>query len=161
MGNQIWYHDAGPKADDAVFIVHGYPGSSWDFSDVVARIGDGTRTAVMDMLGFGMSDKPLDGDYHTHYTPMRQADLYVELAKHLGLKSVILVAHDMGQTVGLELMQRFEEDRLPFRIRHAILLDGSTLVHMCQPTKEQVAALNAPATALPEELPWNRGEDCR
>ena len=25
MGKQIWYHDQGPKTDDAVFIVLGYP----------------------------------------------------------------------------------------------------------------------------------------
>ena len=47
MGRQIWYHDSGPKTDDAVFIVHGYPGSSWDFQGVVDRIGDSTRTVVM------------------------------------------------------------------------------------------------------------------
>ena len=155
MGRQIWYHDQGPKTDDAVFIVHGYPGSSWDFADVVARVGAGTRTVVMDMVGFGMSEKPLDGDYQSNFTLMLQADLYEALATHLGLKSVLLVAHDMGQTVGLELMARFEENRTPFRIRHAILLDGSTLVDMCVPTAFQVKALAAPSTALPDDLPWD------
>ena len=24
LGSQIWYHDQGPKTDDAVFVVHGY-----------------------------------------------------------------------------------------------------------------------------------------
>lgn len=63
LGKQIWYHDQGPPTDDAVFIVPGYPGSSWDFQEVVDRIGDQARTVVMDMRGFGMSEKPLDGDY--------------------------------------------------------------------------------------------------
>jgi pimeloyl-ACP methyl ester carboxylesterase len=63
LGKKIWVHDQGPKTDDAVFIVHGYPGSSWDFQGVVARIGDQTRTVVMDMRGFGLSEKPLDGTY--------------------------------------------------------------------------------------------------
>ena len=61
LGKKIWVHDQGPKTDDAVFIVHGYPGSSWDFQGVVERIGDQTRTVVMDMRGFGLSEKPLDG----------------------------------------------------------------------------------------------------
>ncbi len=154
LGTEIWYHDQGPKTDDAVFIVHGYPGSSWDFQDVVERIGSDTRTVVMDQRGFGLSEKPLDGDYQANFTLMRQADLYEALAAHLGLKSILLVAHDMGQTVGLELMARFEENRIPFRIRHAILLDGSTLVDMVALTEYQKQALAAPSTALPEDMAW-------
>lgn len=154
MGKKIWYHDQGPKTDDAVFIVHGYPGSSWDFQGVVDRIGPKTRTVVMDMRGFGLSEKPLDGDYQGNFTLMMQADLYLMLAKRLGLKTVLLMAHDMGQTVGLEIMARFEEGRTPFRIRHAILLDGSTLVDMIQPTAYQKQALAAPSTALAEDLAW-------
>ena len=154
MGTKIWYHDQGPKTDDAVFIVHGYPGSSWDFQGVVDRIGPNTRTVVMDMRGFGLSEKPLDGDYQSNFTLMRQADLYEMLAKHLGLKTVLLMAHDMGQTVGLELMARFQEGRTPFRIRHAILLDGSTLIDMIEPTPFQTAALAAPSTAAEEDMAW-------
>ena len=154
LGTNIWYHDQGPKTDDAVFIVHGYPGSSWDFQGVVERIGPDTRTVVMDQRGFGLSEKPMDGDYQSNFTLKRQADIYDALAAHLGLKSILLVAHDMGQTVGLELMARFEEGRVPFRIRHAILLDGSTLVDMVEATEFQKQALAAPSTALPEEMAW-------
>jgi pimeloyl-ACP methyl ester carboxylesterase len=154
LGTKIWYHDQGPKTDDTVFIVHGYPGSSWDFQGVVERIGSHTRTVVMDMRGFGLSEKPLDGDYQSNFTLLRQADLYDALATHLGVKSILLVAHDMGQTVGLELMARFEEGRTPFRIRHAILLDGSTLVDMCEATEFQKQALAAPSTALPDDMAW-------
>ena len=154
LGKQIWYHDQGPKTEDAVFIVHGYPGSSWDFQGVVERIGNQTRTVVMDMRGFGQSEKPLDGDYQSNFTLQLQADLYDALANHLGLKTVILIAHDMGQTVGLELMARFEEGRTPFRIRHAILLDGSTLVDMITMTDFQRQALAVPSTALNEDMPW-------
>ena len=154
LGTKIWYHDQGPKTDDTVFIVHGYPGSSWDFQGVVERIGSDTRTVVMDMRGHGLSEKPLDGDYQSNFTLLRQADLYEALAEHLGLKSILLVAHDMGQTVGLELMARFEENRIPFRIRHAILLNGSTLVDMVEATEFQKQALAAPSTALPEDMAW-------
>ncbi len=153
-GKKIFVHDQGPKADDAVFIVHGYPGSSWDFQGVVERIGDKARTVVMDMRGFGLSEKPLEGTYQETYTLALQADLYEALAEKLGLKSVILVAHDMGQTVGLELMARFEESRTVFRIRHAILLDGSTLVDMIQLQPFQVQLLKEPAVAIDDDMPW-------
>jgi len=87
-----------------------------------------------------------------NYSLMLQADIYEAVAKAEGLTSVILVAHDMGQTVGLELMARQEEGRLPFRIRHAILLNGSTLVDMCQPNKMQVELMQKPDKALTEDL---------
>ena len=154
QGKKIFVHDQGPKVDDAVFIVHGYPGSSWDFQGVVERIGDKARTVVMDMRGFGLSEKPLEGTYQENYTLELQADLYVALAQKLGLKSVILVAHDMGQTVGLELMARFEESRTPFRIRHAILLDGSTLVDMIQLQPFQTQLLAQPAVAYDDDMAW-------
>ncbi len=151
-GRKIFVHDQGPKTDDAVFIVHGYPGSSWDFQGVVERIGDKTRTVVMDMLGFGLSEKPMEGTYQENYTLALQADLYEALAEKLGLKSVILVAHDMGQTVGLELMARVEESRTAFRIRHAILLDGSTLIDQIGLQPFQVELLKQHAVAYDEDM---------
>ncbi|MCZ6538194.1 MAG: alpha/beta hydrolase, partial [Chloroflexi bacterium] len=154
QGKKIFVHDQGPKVEDAVFIVHGYPGSSWDFQGVVERIGDQARTVVMDMRGFGLSEKPLEGTYQETYTLALQADLYEALAEKLGLKSVILVAHDMGQTVGLELMARFEESRTVFRIRHAILLDGSTLVDMIQLQPFQAQLLKEPAVASDDDMSW-------
>jgi pimeloyl-ACP methyl ester carboxylesterase len=64
-GYQIFVHTSGPESDHGVLIVHGYPGSSWDWQGVVDRIGE-ARVVVSDMRGFGMSEKPLDGTYQEH-----------------------------------------------------------------------------------------------
>ena len=77
----------------------------------------------------------------------------------------------MGQTVGLELMARYEENRSPFRIRHAIRLDGSTarrldgstlvdMVDMVELTPFQVQPLATPSTVLPDELAWGNITKC-
>jgi pimeloyl-ACP methyl ester carboxylesterase len=158
-GLQIFVHTSGPESDHGVLIVHGYPGSSWDWQGVVDRIGDQTRVVVPDMRGFGMSEKPLDGTYKESYTLMLQADLYEAVAKEEGLSSVVLVAHDMGQTVGLELMARQEEGRLPFKIRHAILVNGSTLVDMIQLAEMQVELLKQPDQAATEDLDFGHFRD--
>jgi pimeloyl-ACP methyl ester carboxylesterase len=93
---------------------------------------------------------------------MLQADIYEAVAKEEGLSSVVLVAHDMGQTVGVELMARQEEGRPPFKIRHAILVNGSTLVDMIQLAPIQVELL---AAIRPAELgtasEMNMVADCR
>ena len=87
---------------------------------------------------------------------MRQADLYEAVAAAEGLKTIILVAHDMGQTVGLELMARQEEGKLPFRIKHAILLNGSTIVDLIETTPGQKASLKLPDRASSAGRPRRR-----
>ena len=104
------------------------------------------------MIGFGQSDKPKEGTYKDNYSLMRQADMYEAVAKSEGLKEVVLVAHDMGQTVGLELMARHDEGKLSFKIRHAILLDGSTMVDMVELVPLQKELLKKPDKAATEHL---------
>jgi len=152
-GHQIFVHSSGPKSNEGVLVVHGYPGSSWDFSNVVGPVSKHARIVVPDMLGFGHSDSPLTGTFKDNFSLMKQADLYEAVAASEGLETVILVAHDMGQTVGLEIMARQEEGKLPFRIKHAILLNGSTIVDLIQTTPGQQASLKLPDHALAEDPP--------
>jgi pimeloyl-ACP methyl ester carboxylesterase len=154
-GLDIFVHSSGraPVDGHGVLVVHGYPGSSWDFSNVVPPVAKKTKIVVADMIGFGQSETPLTGTFKDNFSLMRQADLYEAVAKAEGLTEVVLVAHDMGQTVGLELMARQEEGKLPFRIKHAILLNGSTIVDLIQTTPGQDASLKLPDKALTEDPP--------
>ena len=117
-GHKIFVHTSGtaPVKGEGVLVVHGYPGSSWDFSNVVSKVEKKTKIVVPDMVGFGQSDTPLTGTFKENFSLMKQADMYVAVAKAQGFKNVVLLAHDMGQTVGLELMARQEEGKLPFHI---------------------------------------------
>lgn len=157
-GLDVFVHASGtaPVKGHGVLVVHGYPGSSWDFSNVVAKVEKKTKIVVPDMIGFGQSDKPLAGTFKDNFSLMKQADLYEAVAKAEGLEEVILVAHDMGQSVGLELMTRHDEHKLSFKIRHAILLDGSTLVDMVQLDPLQVEGLKKGDKALTEHKDFDK-----
>ncbi|MEZ0122839.1 MAG: alpha/beta fold hydrolase [Candidatus Reddybacter sp.] len=133
-----------------VLIVHGFPGSSWDWSGVVPQIAEHTRVVIPDMIGFGRSDKPQKGTFEDHYSLFKQADLYEAIAKKEGLTEVMLVAHDMGQTVASELMKRHQEGTLSFKIKHAIIFDGSTLINLVNLLPMQINALAAPDTLGPD-----------
>jgi pimeloyl-ACP methyl ester carboxylesterase len=133
-----------------VLIVHGFPGSSWDWSGVVPQVAKRTRVVVPDMVGFGRSDKPQTGTFEDHYSLFKQADMYEAVAKKEGLTEVMLVIHDMGQSVGSELMKRQQEGTLPFKIRHAIVFDGSTLINLVNLLPMQIKALEAPDTLGPD-----------
>jgi len=123
-GLDIFVHTSGtaPVKGHGVLVVHGYPGSSWDFSNVVAKVEKKTKIVVPDMIGFGQSDKPLKGTFKDNFSLMRQADLYEAIAETEGLEEVILLAHDMGQSVGLELMTRQFEGKLSFK--DTVRIDG-------------------------------------
>ncbi len=150
--NSIFVHSSG-KAETkghGILIVHGFPGSSWDWSGTVPLLAERTRVVVPDMLGFGQSDKPQTGTFEDHYSLFKQADLYEAVAKKAKLTEVMLVIHDMGQSVGSELMKRQQEGTLPFHIRHAIVFDGSTLINLVNLLPMQIKALDAPDTLGPD-----------
>jgi pimeloyl-ACP methyl ester carboxylesterase len=151
-GNKIFIVTAGEAETEGhgVLIVHGFPGSSWDWSGVVPQVAERTRVVIPDMLGFGQSDKPQTGTFEDHYSLFKQADLYEAVAKKEGLTEVMLVAHDMGQTVASELMKRHQEGTLPFKIRHAIIFNGSTLINLVVLAPMQKKGLDAPDDLGPD-----------
>ena len=152
-GNKIFVVSKGKAKTKGhgILIVHGFPGSSWDWSGVVPQLAKRTRVVVPDMVGFGRSDKPQKGTFEDHYSLFKQADMYEAVAKKEGLKEVMLVIHDMGQSVGSELMKRQQEGTLPFHIKHAIVFDGSTLINLVNLLPMQKEALDAPDTLGPDQ----------
>ncbi len=139
------------KPGHGVLIVHGFPGSSWDWSGVVPQVAKRTRVVVPDMVGFGQSEKPQSGTFDDHYSLFKQADMYEAVAKMEGLTEVMLVIHDMGQSVGSELMKRQQEGKLSFKIRHAIVFNGSTLINLVHLAPMQSEAMNAPDDLGPDQ----------
>jgi len=80
-----------PQASDAVVFVHGNPGSSTDWSDLVEQVAPFSRAFAPDMPGFGQADKPADFDctvagYARHLGAMLDAE---------GIRRAHLV-HDFG-----------------------------------------------------------------
>ncbi len=151
-GNNVFLVTAGKAQTEGhgVLIVHGFPGSSWDWSRVVPQVAERTRVVVPDMIGQGRSDKPQTGTFEDQFSLFKQADMYEGVAKQEGLTEVMLVIHDMGQSVGSELMKRQLEGTLPFHIRHAIVFDGSTLINLVNLLPMQTKALEAPDTLGPD-----------
>lgn len=138
---------------DGVFIIHGFPGSSWDWAEVASQVSKHTRVVVFDLWGHGQTDKPIEGKFEDYYSLYVQADLAEAVAKAEGLRNVILVAHDMGQTVCAELMARQDAGKLSsFKIHHSIIVNGSTLVDLVQLNVLQKQFLALPDELLPEDM---------
>jgi len=127
-GRQLFVRRGGTEGPLLLFL-HGFPSSSYDWRDLLGLMGS-RRHLAMDLLGFGLSDKPRD---HV-YTLGAQADLVEELVRREGNPPVFVVAHDMGTSVATELMARDLRGELDMRITGALLFNGSILLDRASPT---------------------------
>lgn len=105
--------DAAPA--DTLLLLHGFPESSFSYSRNVAALARRFRRVVLlDLLGFGLSDKPLDATYSI----FEQADLALEAWRQLGVTGGHVLAHDMGDSVLTELLARHVRGLLPGFFAH-------------------------------------------
>ncbi|WP_411817285.1 alpha/beta fold hydrolase [Hyphococcus sp. DH-69] len=103
-----------------LLLIHGYPTSSWDWTGIWDGLSANFNLAALDMLGFGLSDKPTS----TYYSIVSQADLQEALLSHLGVSEAHIFAHDYGNSVGQELLARHNEGALSFAIKSMCFLNG-------------------------------------
>jgi pimeloyl-ACP methyl ester carboxylesterase len=102
---KMHYLDEG--SGEVVLLVHGNPGWSFEFREVIKQISDKKRVIAPDHIGFGLSDKP-------HYTkfdymPQRHAENLAELIDHLDLQNITIVINDWGGPIGLNYALKHPE----------------------------------------------------
>ncbi len=132
---------------DSVFIVHGFPTCTFDWRGVVDALAAGRRVVAFDQLGYGLSDKP-----DAPYSLFAQADLAEEVVKRHGLESVALVTHDMGDSVGGELLARSLEGTLGFEVSRRVVSNGSIYLDEAGLTDGQKLLRAMPDAKLPTEM---------
>ena len=106
-GHRVFTIDApsiGTEAHEPLLILHGFPTSSFDYAAVLDPLRDGRRVLLLDGVGYGLSAKP-----DMHYTLALQADVVAAFVDELGLTRLALLTHDVGDTVGGELLARRAE----------------------------------------------------
>ena len=107
-GVETRVQEAGPPdAHDAVVFVHGHPGSSRDWDELVAANGKFARTIAFDVTGYGQSRKEANGFQSTDGA----ARFIGAVLDRLGVARAVLGLHDFGGVWGLEWAIR-NPDRL-------------------------------------------------
>lgn len=127
------------SGNDPLLVLHGFPSSSYDWAHVLPALCAERRVILFDFLGFGLSSKP-----DRRYSMRMQADVAEAVAADLGLTSVAMITHDMGNTVGGELLRRSLESTLAFDISRRVLTNGSIYIDMAQLTAGQQLLLSLP-----------------
>lgn len=140
--------EGGPDAP-AVLILHGFPGSSFDWHLVLDDLSGHLRVAAFDFLGYGLSEKPPED----RFSLVEQADRAERVAGLAGIERCALVSHDMGDSVASELLRRDVDGKLSFRVERVVLTNGSIFIDMAQLSPGQEALLSMPDEPLAGPFP--------
>jgi pimeloyl-ACP methyl ester carboxylesterase len=143
-GVDVFVHDA-PGADDhglpPLLVLHGFPTCGYDYARLLGAWTTTRRVLVPDIPGHGLSGKP-DRRYGIRWF----ADCLQGATAALGVDEVDLLTHDIGDSIGGELLARSLEGTLPFRVRRRVLTNGSIYMDLVQLSDGQKLLL-----ALPDE----------
>lgn len=142
--HQVWGARFPAKADvgnPPLLVLHGFPTCSFDWRLVLPALQAERDVLVVDFLGFGLSDKP-----DLRYGLRLYADGVEAVVAHHGIDHVDMVTHDVGDSVGGELLARSSTGNLGFTVGRRVLTNGSIYMDLAQLTVGQEVLL-----AMPDE----------
>jgi pimeloyl-ACP methyl ester carboxylesterase len=134
--------------EEPLLVIHGFPTSSFDFHVVLPALSAYRRVLLLDLIGFGLSAKPDVG-----YTMGMQADVVQAFVADTGVTRLAMLTHDMGDTVGGELLARQAEGRWPVEITRRVITNGSIYIEMAHLSTGQEMLLALPDESLSETIP--------
>lgn len=116
---RVYYYAAGTRGvGEPIVFVHGFPTSSHLWSNVVPHAPPGHRLVVLDLLGFGRSDRPTNRGLGI----VDHAKRIIELFDALGIDRACVVGHDIGGGVAQWLAVRHPE-----RVSRLCLVNSAAL----------------------------------
>ena len=103
---KLFYYSNGEGSP--VVLIHGFYGSHHHLSYVYERLND-HKVIVPDLLGFGSSPKPVDGDYSAE----AQSQLITEVIDELKIdEPITIVGHSMGGIISLFLAASLKPEQV-------------------------------------------------
>jgi len=143
-GARLYYYAAGTRgAGVPVVFLHGFPTSSHLWGDVVPLMPPGHRLVIIDLLGYGRSDRPgahpVDIGAHAERT--------IALLDELRIGRACIVGHGIGGAIALTVAVGH-----PGRISHLCLVDSVAADHRAAVGGRLVRAMLPAARLLPSRL---------
>ena len=91
---------------EPVLMVHGQPTWSYLWRNIIPVIAENYRAIAIDLMGFGLSDKPA----HRQYSFAEHTAILRGFIDTLELKNLTLVLHDWGGPIGLDYAVYHQEN---------------------------------------------------
>ena len=150
LGFDVFYRHEGSGPN--LLLIHGYPFNSFDWRPIWDALTERFTVIAPDMLGMGFSAKPVEYEYSVH----DHADMHEALLAQLEVHDFHILAHDIGDSVGQELLSRYEERDTagrPFEINSITWLNGGMFVETYKPRLIQKLTARTPVGALLARYP--------
>jgi pimeloyl-ACP methyl ester carboxylesterase len=103
-GARLYYYAAGTRgAGEPIVLLHGFPTSSHLWGKLVPLLPEGHRVVVVDLLGYGRSDRPGGRSLSLR----AHAERVIELLDALGINYACVVGHELGGGVAQVMAVRW------------------------------------------------------
>jgi len=137
---ELFYHCEGEQSAPALYLQHGWPTSSFDFQELSAALSSDFFVCALDTPGYGFSDKP-DGYPYSILEDGEIVQTFIEDV--MKADEVLLLTHDKGDSVGLELLHRYVNGSVSFLLTEHVMLNGSIHLEQAELSSFQTTLLDA------------------
>ncbi|MBI2408382.1 MAG: alpha/beta fold hydrolase [Gemmatimonadetes bacterium] len=143
-GSRLYYYAAGTRgAGEPVLFLHGFPTSSFLWNDVTGLMPEGYRLIVLDLLGYGRSDRPGGASVSVSAHARRALDVL----DTLNVPQACVVGHDLGGAVA-----QWMAVHAPERVTRLALVSSVGLTGWPRLRTRVARSLGAVARQLPAPL---------
>jgi pimeloyl-ACP methyl ester carboxylesterase len=155
---EVFHVELGDSGAPVLALVHGFPTCSVDWFEVARQLSADHRVCALDFPGYGFSDKPRGWGYSLR----RDAELLDHyLTEVVGANSVVMVAHDRGDSVALIHAANAAEGRARVTLDQLVLSNANIFLPLSNLTDAQRLMLHNPELLerlTPELLATGMGE---
>ena len=144
-GIRTFYREYGTDKDEDVLFIHGLGASSIVWRDIPDALSAGYHAIAIDLVGFGMSDKPEEPGYYTIEGFSKFIADFLETVgrKKMNICKLTLIGHSLGGYIATQIAIEHKE-----KIEKLVLVDSSGLLERPTPLLNDYYAAAIESTQL-------------
>jgi pimeloyl-ACP methyl ester carboxylesterase len=132
-GLDIFFREAGDRANPTLLLLHGFPTSSYMYRDLIPKLADRYHLVAPDYPSFGHSAFPAADEFDYSFESLYE--MVVRFVDTLGLDTFSIFIQDYGAPIGLRLAQRN-----PDRVQAIVTQSGNAYLEGFTPFWEPLFA---------------------
>lgn len=118
-GINIHYKTWG-EGEPTFLLLHGFGASLFSWREVTEPLSDFGTVIAYDRPAFGLTERPLEWEGESPYSPQAQVNIVIGLMDELNIEKAILVGNSAGGTISMQVALQHPE-----RVEALILVDAA------------------------------------
>ena len=106
------------RGEPVFILLHGFGASLFSWHEVTAPLAEYGTVIAYDRPAFGLTERPMEWEGESPYSPQSQVELVIGLMDALGIEKAILVGNSAGGTISMMAALQYPE-----RVQALILVD--------------------------------------